>query len=76
MVQDTTATGESALLLDADGAAALLGEPRKTVYRLAESGQLPERAIVRFGRALRFRRPVLEAWARGELDGDGRAVRR
>ncbi len=56
------------LLIDTSEAAKLLGYTTKRLHAMRAAGQLPEQAVLRFGRSVRYRRPVLEAWARGDLD--------
>jgi excisionase family DNA binding protein len=45
------------LLSGADAAAAFIGLPRRAVYRMTESGQLP---VIRMGRRLFYRKSDLE----------------
>lgn len=45
------------LIAGADTAAAHLGLPRRTVYRLADEGRIP---VIRKGRRLYFRRSELD----------------
>lgn len=49
-----------AILVTIDSAAALLSLSARTVWGMANRGELP---FVRIGRALRFRRVDLEKWA-------------
>lgn len=57
-------TGRS-LLIDNHEAAKLLGYSTKRLHQMRLAGLIPEQAIIRFGRSIRYKRPVLEAWASG-----------
>ncbi len=58
-------------LLDARGAAALLGMSESWIYQRVEASELPH---VRLGHAIRFERSALLAYARGERGQQGRVV--
>jgi predicted DNA-binding transcriptional regulator AlpA len=64
IVERTAATGPAVapLLLDATGAAALLGCGRRKLFALLAGGEVP--APVRFGKRLTWRRAELEDWTR------------
>ena len=57
-------------LLKVEEIASRLGVSRRTVYRLADVGQLP--APIRLGGMIRWRASEIERW----LDGDCKPVRR
>lgn len=56
---NTKLTRPGGIILDVDGAAALLGVSRYTIYRLIKKNELPS---TRVGREWRFHRPTLIQW--------------
>lgn len=56
-------------LLDAEGAAELLGVPKTWVYAEARRDRIPH---VKFGRYVRFDGDELEAWWRPRMQGPRR----
>ena len=49
-------------LLDIDGLSLYLSMPKSTLYTWVSTRKIPEKAIVRLGRALRFDRVEIDAW--------------
>jgi len=59
-------SGQFERLLDSDEAAALLGIPKKTLQRMARSGEVPG---VQIGDLWRFRASTLNDWLASRLAG-------
>lgn len=55
-------TTEGPRLLDVDGLSAYLSLPKATIYAWVGRRRIPEKAIVRLGRTLRFDVKEIDAW--------------
>lgn len=67
------ADGHPAALVDADGAAQLLGVPKTWVLAEARADRIPH---VRFGKYVRFEPAALEAWWRARQQGPAVPLKR